>query len=221
MFAAISRADDFLHARGDFLPAFGTKRPAWWMPAIIVGFAPLYGALMGSFQFDSAERLLQIAYSAIKAPLLLGATTILCLPVFFVINTILGLRDDFRDAIQSILAGQAGLSVTLASLGPFTRFWYFSTEDYRAALLFNAAMFTIATAAGQLVMWRYYRILVRRNLRHVVALALWLVLYAFVGIQMGWILRPFIGSPGMDVTFFREGAFTNAYVVVAELIVGR
>lgn len=221
MLAAINHTNDFLHARGAFAPSAAAPRPAWWLPAMIVAFTPVYGALMGSYQLDEPERLLQVAYSSIKAPLLLGVTTLLCLPGFFVLNTVLGLRDDFRDALQAILAGQAGLAIALASLGPFTRFWYFTTEDYRAALLFNAFMFTIATAAGQLVMLRYYRVLIRRNSRHWLMLALWVVLYAFVGIQMGWILRPFVGSPGMPVSFFREHAFTNAYVVVVELLVGR
>lgn len=221
MLAAVRHTDDFLHARGAFAPNFAAARPAWWLPAIILTFTPMYGALMGSYQLDEPERLLQVVYSAVKAPMLLGVTTLLCVPGFFVLNTVLGLRDDFRDAIQAILAGQAGLAITLASLGPFTRFWYFTTEDYRAALLFNAAMFTIATAAGQLVMLRYYRVLIRRNPRHLATLGLWMVLYAFVGIQMGWILRPFVGSPGMPVSFFREHALTNAYVVVAELFAGR
>lgn len=32
---------------------------------------------------------------------------------------------------------------------------------------------------------------------------LWVVLYALVGAQMGWVLRPFIGSPDMAFTWFR------------------
>jgi len=35
---------------------------------------------------------------------------------------------------------------------------------------------------------------------------------------MGYVLRPFVGNPNIDVTFFREGAWGNAYVVVAEVI---
>ncbi len=31
----------------------------------------------------------------------------------------------------------------------------------------------------------------------------WLILYALVGAQMGWVLRPFIGTPGMKFTWFR------------------
>lgn len=33
---------------------------------------------------------------------------------------------------------------------------------------------------------------------------MWVVIYALVGAQMGWLLRPFIGSPDMPFTWFRE-----------------
>ncbi len=220
MHIALSRTDEFLRGTGPFTPADTAQRPWWWLPAMIVGFAPIYGALMGSFQFDSPERILQVAYSAVKAPLLLFATGLLCLPGFFVLNTVLGLRDDFRESLQAILAGQAGLSVVLASLAPLTRLWYFSTSNYRAALLFNAGVFVVAALAGQMVMFRYYRELIRRNRRHRIMLYAWLGLYAFVGVQMGWIMRPFVGAPGMAVTFFRQEPFSNAYVVIARLIIG-
>jgi hypothetical protein len=49
-------------------------------------------------------------------------------------------------------------------------------------------------------------------------LRLWLIIYMFVGIQMGWVLRPFVGSPISPTVFFREGAFSNAYEQVARLI---
>jgi hypothetical protein len=46
----------------------------------------------------------------------------------------------------------------------------------------------------------------------------WLIVFAFVGIQMGWVLRPFIGHPRGPTTFFREGAWGKAYVEVAGMI---
>lgn len=220
MHPALIQTDNFLRGVGPFAPTHMAARPAWWLPAMILVFGPLYGGVMGSYGFDSPERLLMVLYSAAKVPLLLAVTSLLCLPGFFVLNTILGLRDDFHEAIQAVLAGQAGLSIALTSLAPLTRFWYFSTDSYRSALLFNAAIFTAATLAGQIVMFRYYRVLIQRRARHAITLAAWLAFYAFVGIQMGWLLRPFIGSPGMRVTFLRDEPFSNAYVVVARLIFG-
>jgi hypothetical protein len=41
---------------------------------------------------------------------------------------------------------------------------------------------------------------------------IWVVIFALVGAQMGWILRPFIGSPSMPFTWFRarQGNFFEA-----------
>jgi hypothetical protein len=43
-------------------------------------------------------------------------------------------------------------------------------------------------------------------------LRFWLVLYGFVGTQLGWTLRPFFGSPGQQFELFRarEGSFFSA-----------
>ncbi|MHC4444543.1 MAG: hypothetical protein ACYTF1_18205 [Planctomycetota bacterium] len=220
MHATLTHTDQFLRGTGPFAPQRKFDFPLWWLPAIILFFAPIYGAMMGSFNLVSPERLLQVVYSGVKAPLLLLATTLLCLPGFFVLNTILGLRDDFREALHAILAGQAGLSIALASFAPMVRFWYFSTDSYRGALLFNAFIFTLAAIAAQMVIFRYYRVLIRRHRYHLIMLFAWFALYAFVGIQMGWTLRPFVGSPSLHVSFFRAEPFTNAYVVVFNLIFG-
>jgi len=187
------------------------SRRDWWL-LLACGLA--YGAVMGSF----GGRGMQAIYSAAKVPLLLLATVVLSLPSFFVLNTLLGLRDDFARALRAVMASQAGLTVILVGFAPLTAFWYASTTDYHAAILFNGAMFGAASAGAQVLLRRAYRPLVARHPRHRWLLRAWLVLYAFVGIQMGWVLRPFIGDPANPVQFFREGAWDNAYVIVARMI---
>ncbi len=34
--------------------------------------------------------------------------------------------------------------------------------------------------------------------------ACWMIVFALVGAQMGWVLRPFVGSPDMPFSWFRE-----------------
>lgn len=184
---------------------------------LILLFGPLYGGVMGASSLDSPERLLQVLYSALKVPLLLGVTTLLCLPAFFVISTIAGLRDDFRASFAAILSGQAVMSVTLAALAPVTALFYLSAHGYNLALMFNAGMFALGTLAAQHAIRRDYKPLVARHPRHRWLLRLWIILYAFVGVQMGWSLRPFIGSPGAFPTFFRNEPFTNAYVEISRI----
>lgn len=52
----------------------------------------------------------------------------------------------------------------------------------------------------------------------------WVLVFALVGAQMAWILRPFIGAPGTAVTFFRarEGNFFQAVAEkMADLATGQ
>jgi hypothetical protein len=183
----------------------------------IVAAGSLYGAFMGSYACHSLERLQMVLFSAVKVPLLIFATTGVCLPAFFVFNTVAGLRDAFGRAMRAIVAGQAATALALASLAPVVRFLYLSGIAYRPALIANSLLFTLATLAGQHVLACHYRRLIDEHPRHRLMIRLWLALYAFVGTQMGWMLRPFVGAPDVAVTFFRDEPFSNAYVAIAHL----
>lgn len=159
-----------------------------------------------------------IVFSAVKVPLLLLGTFGISLPSFYVLNMLMGLSRDFRDAVRALVATQAGLSVVLASLAPYTALWYLSVSDYRAAVLFNASMFTIASFSGQWLLRTYYRPLIEKNSKHRPMMWAWMFVFALVGIQMGWVMRPFIGSPGAPAEFLRSSGWSNAYVVVGRLI---
>jgi hypothetical protein len=212
------RADDILRRR-DWTTRAGRARHVLPRLALcLTAFGMLYGIAMGSFGGLSGDRGLQIVYSAVKVPLLLLATFAIGLPSFFVVNTLFGLRRDFVEALRALVAAQAGMSIVLASLAPFTLFWYVSVSDYEGAILFNGVMFAIASFAGQKLLWDYYRPLILRNARHRRMLWTWLAMYVFIGIQMGMVLRPFVGVPSRPVQFFRAGAWENAYEVVAMLI---
>jgi hypothetical protein len=185
-------------------------------PVILAG--GLYGAVMGSSGGWNHVHWLQIIYSALKVPLLLGVSFVLTVPGFFMLNTLFGLRGDFRNAIRAVVTAQAGLAITLASLAPFVAMFYASCTDYQWAILFNGGMFAVATAAGQVLLRRYFRRLIATNPRHRLLLRVWVVAHAFVAIQMAWVLRPFIGGHGEATTFFRQGAWGNAYVVLWEIL---
>lgn len=207
--------DDLLRAEGRFVVGRGRVPVAAFVAILIVcGFG--YGAVMGAF----AGRPLQCVYSGLKVPLLLACSTLVCLPSFFVLNTLLGLRDDFGAALRGILAAQATVAVVLAALAPVVVLAYASTDDYRQAILVNGVMFALATVGGQRTLDRHYRPLIARDRRHRLGRWMWMVLYVFVAIQLAWVLRPFVGSPGLDVAFFRAEAWSNAYVVVLRDVLG-
>lgn len=209
--SGLRRVDDLLRGQGQTLAPRRAGGGLLPLIGIIVLFGGVYGVVMGTFGGLRPEQML---YSAIKVPLLLGITFALSVPSFFVVATILGLRDDFLDSVRALVATQAVLAVVLAGFAPFTAVWYASSAVYDAAKLFNLFMFAAASITAQFVLRRFARPLLERDPRHGMLLIGWLVMYSFVGVQMGWVLRPFIGKPGAETTFFRDGAWSNAYVEV-------
>ena len=212
----LRHADQLLRGSRAFVDPARAGRTIRNSVLFIIACGLIYGGVMGSY--GGIIRPWQVLYSGVKVPLLLLVSFGLSLPSFFVLNTLLGTRDDFPEALRGLVATQAVLAIVLAALAPYTALWYVSMAHYKWAILFNALMFGSASLLAHRVAHRYYRPLIARNPRHRLLLRTWIVLYAFVGIQMGWTLRPFIGDPDMPTEFFRTDAWGNAYVVVVRLI---
>ena len=209
--------DDFLHGRDRFAVGSPPGRHLWWLVLFIVISGGVYGAVMASFASLAPGRYLHLLYAAVKVPMLFLATFAICLPSFFVVNSVAGLRSDFGEALRAAVATQACLAVVLGSLAPVTALVYLSTDDYSIAVFMNGVMFALASFSAQIVMRRYYGPLIERSPRHRLMLLVWLFFYVFVGIQMAWVLRPFVGDPNVPVAFFRQDAWGNAYEVIARL----
>jgi len=178
--------------------------------AVLAGGA-LQGAALGS-----ASGTWQISvYSAVKVPLLLLAATAVTLPSFYVLHAVLGLRDDFAAACRGLLSTQAALGVALGSTAPLVVFLIVTVPDPYLQTLGAGAAFAAATLSSQSVLRRHYAPLLARDRRHRVTLTCWAVLYVFFSIQLAWVLRPFLGTPGLPIEFLRAQAFEqNAYVVL-------
>jgi hypothetical protein len=211
----LAEADALLRAEGRYA---ATVTGVPWRRLLVI-------TVVGAFIYDfdmglHGGRGLQAVYSGLKVPLLLAVATLLCLPSFYVINALLGLRADFAAACRGVLASQAVLAVALCAFAPIVPVVYLSIDNYRAALLWNGFFFALAAGAGQIALARRYRILIRSNPRHRIARAAWGALYVFAAIQMAWVLRPFVGAPNLPTRFFREDAWSNAYLEVWRIVRG-
>jgi hypothetical protein len=213
-------ADDVLRGQGGAasLEPAGPRSSAPIFTLMIVGFGMLYGGVMGTYGGLGGDRAWQLLYSSLKVPFLIVTTFVLSIPSFYVINTLLGLRGDFPRVVRALMTTQAGLTVILTSLSPLTAFWYVSGSDYQPAILFNGAMFAVASFGAQWLLRREYVPLIRGDAKHRWMLRAWLFIYVFVGIQMAWVLRPFVGDPRAPVEFFRQDSWSNAYEVVLQMI---
>ena len=206
-------ADRLLRAEGEFRAGSGAAPLAALAVLVVVG-GLTYGAAMGTF----GGWRWQILFAALKVPLLIGICTVVCLPTFYVLHLLLGIGDEFGAALRGVLAGQATVAISLAALAPGVLFFYASTKDYEFAVIGNGGPFLLATIAGPCTLARHYAPLIARNDRHVLTRNAWLFLYVFITIQAAWVLRPFVGAPGLPVRFFREEAWDNAYVRIFRTI---
>jgi hypothetical protein len=195
--------------RGEGLHAVGHGPvPIGRLALILVLAGGLYGAVMGCWDL----RWEQCLYSAVKVPALVVVSWLVCLPNFYVVNSVLGLREDFSAAFRGVLSAQATLAVGLASLAPIVGFFYLSTDNYHVAKLINAAAWLVALIAAQVTLARHYRPLLVRDARHTVALLVWPTLYFFVAAQLAYVLRPFLGNPEFPSEFLRSQWWGNVYV---------
>ena len=215
--------DQMLRAEGLFRAAAGPVsmsirqrvRTQLW---VIAACGMVYGACMGSFGGVFGDGWRQMLVSAAKVPLLFTVAFLLCVPSFYVLNAVAGLHQDFPRTLDALFGFQSIAAIVLAAAAPITAFMNLTTSHYPFILLWNGLRFFVASLAGHFMMRRYYEPLVRRHPRHATLRRVWMLLYTFVGIQMAWVLRPFVGSPGMPVQFFRAEAWGNAYIEVLQLV---
>lgn len=210
------RAEDWFPSA---VPAAVTVRQRVWSQVrVIAACGMVYGACMGSFSGVFGEGWKQMLLSASKVPLLFTVTFLLCVPSFYVMNAVAGLHEDFPQTLEALLGFQSIASIVLAATAPVTELMNLTTNNYHFILLWNGLLFFVASVSGHYMMRRYYEPLVRRHARHATLRRVWILLYTFVGIQMAWVLRPFVGAPGMPFQLFRDQAWGNAYVEVLRLI---
>jgi len=168
-----------------------------------VAFLALYGAVMGS-----THSLWQALSSGVKLPMLFLATLVVCSPTLYFFNLIFGSNQSLTQNFALILTALTVTAVLLLSFAPIVLFFLLTTSHYQFFKLLNVGVFTIAGIVGVTFLGQGMRVVsvsgkegagARRNV-----VRLWILIYAFVGSQMAWTLRPFIGAPGLQFELFRQ-----------------
>jgi hypothetical protein len=175
----------------------------------------------------------QFVASGVKIPLLFLLTLLVTFPSLYVFNALVGSRLDLVAVLRLLLASLGVTLAVLASFGPIVAFFSVSTTSYSFMVLLNVAVCTTAGVLGLIFLRQtLHRLTIVVSpvrpaepsplppgslppgpLDHPAGQALgshvrgvfrcWMVLFALVGSQMGWVLRPFIGQPWAPFTFFR------------------
>ena len=179
----------------------------------------LFGAIIGS-----KHSLWQALASAVKLPLLFLITLLVCLPALYFFFAMFESSLNVTQHLALSLSAVTMMSVVLLALAPVMLFFMVTTTGYQFFKLLNVAMFAVAGVVGlfQLTqgMWMLSAndrrgLRMRRNI-----LRLWVLLFAFVGSQLAWTLRPFFGAPDTPFELFRGlggNFYTNIFTSLGEV----
>lgn len=163
----------------------------------------LYGMIIGS-----QHSLQQAISSSIKLPILFLLTNAICLPTLFIFGSFFGSKRSAPQTAALLLAGTAIMGIVLVGFAPVTVFFIVTTDHYQFLKLLNVAFFTTAGILG-IVFFNRFLAQSTGDINELAGarkhfLRFWFLLYAFVGTQMAWTLRPFFGSPNKPFEFLRE-----------------
>ena len=187
-----------------------TQQVVLHIAVIIVG-AGLYGAAMGWWRDPQ-----QAFYVAIKFPLIILLTTLGNALLNAMLAPLLGLNIQFRQSFSAILMSFTIAAAILGAFSPLMAFMVWnapsmspeavSGSTYSFIKLIHVAAIAFAGTMGNA---RLFQLLAQLGGSRTVArrvLFAWLAGNLFLGSQLSWILRPFIGSPSLPVEFFRATA---------------
>jgi hypothetical protein len=183
--------------------------------ALVVIFlgAGFYGGAMGCWRAP-----MQALFVAVKFPLIILLTTMGNAVLNGMLAPLLGLKVSFRQSFLAILMSFTIAAAILGSFSPLMLFLMWNSPPmltnsarniptYSLMMLLHVAIIALA---GTISNVRLLRLLSEIGGSMAVArrvLISWLAVNLFLGSQVCWIFRPFIGSPDLPVQFVRASAF--------------
>jgi len=186
--------------------------------AVIVVGAGLYGAAMGYWRAPQ-----QAFYVAIKFPLIILLTTLGNTLLNAMLAPLLGLNISLRQSFLAVLFSFTIASAILGSFSPLAAFLVWnapplsasaaelSTGTYSFIQLTHVGVIAFAGVTANLRLAQLLQHLSGNSRIARRVLLAWLAGNLLFGSQLTWIMRPFIGAPGLPVQFLRATAFKGNF----------
>ena len=159
-------------------------------------------------------------FVAIKTPALLFFTLLVTGFLNGILGLLLGTGIGFRQSLLCQLLAFSLAALVLASLAPITFFLALQAppaDSPQAATSHSFYLLThtaIIAVGGLLAVTRLFGLIRDLTPHHQAAritLLSWLSSNAFVGAQLSFLLRPFFGSPSLEIAFLRPDAFNGTF----------
>lgn len=164
---------------------------------IAVG-AALFGVAIGSYRGG-----VQIAYAAIKLPMVLLVTAVVCAPTLSAVGFALGRPVSLARDLSLLVASLATGALVLLAEAPLVLAARAADLDYHRAILAASGCAAVAAIASLRTLWR--GVLARGGRGAITTITVVSLVFALVGAQVSWTLRPFLVRPQtVDVPPVRE-----------------
>ena len=176
-------------------------------------FAFLYGVIMGSY-----HSLLQAVVAGLKVSVLFSLTLLICFPAFFIIQYILGSRLRICQMISIILSGFVLMTAIMISFVPIVIIFLLTGSNYYFLQLLHILVFVLSGLFGMKIVVDALKYSCEKKNVYpqigVVIFRFWVVIMAFISIQLAWNFRPFLADRDQPFELFRkyEGNFYTALI---------
>lgn len=200
---------------GSWLEAAQGRWVAFCLASIVLGTA-LYGAAMGFWRAP-----LQGVFVALKLPLIVLLTALGNALLNGMLAPLLGVNIGLRQTFLGVLMSFTIAAAILGAFSPLVAFMVWNAPPmsspsaslqgpYTLILLAHVIIIAFAGITANVRLLRLLEQFGGRAKARRVLLA-WLAGNFFLGSQLSWILRPFIGSPDLRVEFLRAAAFQGNF----------
>ncbi len=187
---------------------------------ILCSFLFLYGIVMGAYQGVT-----QALVSGVKLSLLFTAALVICFPAFFIVQFILGSRLKLHQMISMLLSGFVLMASIMLSFVPIVVIFLLTGSNYYFLHLLHIAILVFAGIFGMNTIVQALKYSCEKKDVYpktgVVVFRVWVIILAFVGIQLAWNLRPFLGVQGQPFELFtrQEGNFYTAVIYAIDQLI--
>ena len=191
------------------------------MILLFTGLTFFYGLVMGCYSGP-----LQALTAAVKVPVMFFLSLAVCFPAFFLIQFILGSKMKLVQMASVILAGFVLTGAIMVSFTPIVVFFVLTGGNYHFLQLLHVGIFTVGGGFGmKMVLDALKYSCEQKNVypqTGVLVFRFWIVILAFVGIQLAWNLRPFVAKRDEPYALFRnyEGNFYTAVIYSVQQLIG-
>lgn len=213
--------------RGDLAPREGLAEGVLDVPVsrvlrIALAAGVIAGASTGAFGvLRGTGHPAQVLASAIKVPLLFCATLAVTAPSLCAFSALARSSLGAAATLRLLALANATALALIASFAPIVLFFALCTESYAFMVLLDTAAFGVGGAVGLAVLLRMLRHVFPATAYPTTTSQLsttptttcpavprrlfraWVIVFALVGAQMAWVLRPFLGAPGLPFEWFR------------------